>query len=99
MQEFLVVAAIALVIIFVPRLMARKPAPTSGQNRIQLIKPLTGLMRLAILVTGFWIAGSAAFLAPWNSSNIILFLYVGLGPVAAGWGAFWVWCGYIKFRR
>ena len=96
MQEFLVVAAIALVIIFVPRLMSRKAEPE--RNIIQLIKPLTGWMRLAILVTIFWIAGSAAFLTPWNS-NIILFLYVGLGPVVAGWGVFWVWCGYKKYRR
>ncbi len=98
MQEFLVVAAIALVIIFVPRLMSRKSLPVPEQNSIRLIKPLTGWIRLAILITIFWIAGSAAFLTPWES-NIILFLYVCLGPVAAGWGSFWVWAGYKKYRR
>ncbi|PKN70091.1 MAG: hypothetical protein CVU52_09205 [Deltaproteobacteria bacterium HGW-Deltaproteobacteria-10] len=98
MQEFLVVAAIALVLIFVPRLMNRKPAAAPEQNSILIIKPLSGWMRLAILVTIFWIAGSAAYLTPWNS-DIILFLYVGLGPVVAGWGVFWVWCGYKKYRH
>jgi len=98
MQEFLVVAAIALVLIFVPRLINRKPAAAPERNSIQIIKPLTGWMRLAILLTIFWIAGSAAYLTPWNS-DIILFLYVGLGPVVAAWGIFWVWCGYKKYRH
>ncbi len=98
MQEFLVVAAIALAILFLPRFMGRKSVPTPERNNIRLLPALTGWIRLAILITIFWIAGSAAFLQPWES-NAILFLYVGLGPVAAAWGVFWVWCGYKKYRR
>jgi hypothetical protein len=96
MQEFLVVAAIALAVFFLPRLMGRRPEPE--RNRIQYINPLTGWMRLAILVTIFWIAGLAALLKPWEGSTIA-FLYIALGPVIALWGAFWVWLGYSKYRR
>jgi len=98
MQEFLVVAAIALVLFFLPRLMGRKSAPEPIQNSPGLMTTLTGWLRLAILVTIFWIAGLAAFLKPWESSTI-LFLYVALGPVAAVWGAFWVWAGYKKYHH
>lgn len=98
MQEILVVAAIALAIFFLPRLTGRKPEPESRQNSPGLMTMLTGWMRLAIMVSIFWISGLAAFLKPWTG-NAILFLYIALGPVAAAWGAFWVWSGYKKYRR
>jgi hypothetical protein len=98
MQEIMVVAAIALAILFLPRLMGRKSAPTPERNSIRLMPALTGWMRLAILVTIFWIAGSAAFLQPWEN-NTILFFYIALGPLIIGWGIFWVWSGYKKDRR
>lgn len=98
MQEFLVVAAIALAIFFLPRLRGRKPVSEPQRNSPSLLTMLTGWTRLAILVTIFWIAGSTAFLKPWES-NTIAFLYIALGPVVAVWGAFWVWSGYKKYRR
>ena len=99
MQEFLVVAAIALALFFIPRLTNRKPTPAPERNN-ELMTTLPGWMRLAILVTIFWIAGLAAYLQPWkNSSNTIDFLYIAIGPVAAAWGAFWVWSGYKKYHR
>ncbi len=98
MQEFLVVAVIALVLFFLPRFMGRKAEPEPQQNNPGIVTTLTGWSRLAILVTVFWIAGLAAFMKPWESRTI-LFLYLALGPVAAGWGAFWVWSGYKKYNR
>jgi hypothetical protein len=94
MQEFLVVVAIALAIFYLPRLMGRKPVAEP------VAKPLvlTGWIRLAILVTVVWIAGFTALLKPWQD-DAALFAYAGLGPVAALWGAFWVWSGYKKYRR
>jgi len=97
MQELLVVAAIALVLFFLPRLMGRNSVPEPEDSPL-LMTTLTGCLRLAILVTIFWIAGLAAFLKPWEN-NIILFFYVAFGPVAVLWGAFWVWSGYKKYRR
>lgn len=98
MQEILVVVAIALAVIFIPRLVGRKsaPEPRPGSRGAAMI--LTGRMRLSILMTICWIAGSAAFLKPWEGKTI-LFLYVALGPVLALWGAFWVWFGYKKYHR
>ncbi|MEN6620283.1 MAG: hypothetical protein ABFD50_01875 [Smithella sp.] len=93
MQEFLVIAAIILALFFLPRLTSRKPAP-EFERREGLIITLSGWMRLAILVTVFWIAGLAVYLQPWKSSSLIEYLYISLGPAIAAWGAFWVWCGY-----
>ena len=96
MQEFLIIIVIALVIFFLPRTMGRVPAPEP--KSINILIALSGWMRLAILVTIFWIAGVAAFLPPWEGKTIE-YLYVGLGPVVAVWGTVWVWFGYKKYRR
>jgi len=94
MQEVLVLVVVALAIFYLPRLLGKKPAPEP------VFRPpaLTGWMRLAILVTVFWIAGSAAFLKPWETDPF-LFFYFGLGPAAVLWGSAWVWLGYKKYRR
>ena len=94
MQEILVLIVIALAFFYLPRVIGRRPAP------VRVVRPpaLMGWMRLAIMVTVFWIAGAAAILEPWQR-DAQPFLYLGLGPVAALWGAAWVWFGYRKYRR
>ena len=94
MQEILILVVIALAIFCLPRVMRKKPAPAPEIRR----PSLTGWMRLAILVTVFWIAGSAALLKPWQE-EALRFACVGLGPAVALWGAVWVWFGYKKYRR
>jgi hypothetical protein len=94
MQELLVLAVIALAIFYLPRVMVRRPAPEPALRR----PSLTGRRRLAILFTLFWIAASAMVLKPWEKDPLT-FVYLGLGPTAALWGAFWVWLGYRKHRR
>jgi cell division protein FtsW (lipid II flippase) len=94
MQELLVLIVIALAIYFLPRMMDRRPTPEPARRS----SPLTGRMRLAILLTAFCIAGSAAVLKPWQGDPLP-FLSLGLGPAAAAWGAVWVWFGYKKYRR
>jgi cell division protein FtsW (lipid II flippase) len=94
MQEFLVLIVIALAIFALPRMMGRRPAPEPAARP----SPLTGGMRLAILLTAFWIAGVAAVLKPWQGDPLP-FVSLGLGPAAAAWGAAWVWLGYKKYRR
>ena len=99
MQEFLVLVVIALAIFFIPRLVGGRPSP--GQTRVPppFHPPaLTGRMRLAILITLFWITGSAALLEPWQEDTLP-FLFFGLGPATILWGAVWVWFGYRKYRR
>lgn len=98
MQEILVVAAIAVAIFFLPRLMGRKSAPESQPRTRSVAASLTGQMRLAILVTVLWIMASAAFLKPWAGDTFLFFL-TSLGPAMALWGGIWVWSGYKKYRR
>ncbi|MEE9911015.1 MAG: hypothetical protein K4571_04755 [Deltaproteobacteria bacterium] len=98
MQEILVVAVIAAAIFFLPRLLGKKPAPESQPRSRSITTPLTGRMRLAILVTVLWIAGAAALLKPWEG-NKFLFICITLGPVLMIWGGVWVWFGYKKYRR
>lgn len=108
MQEILVVAAIAVAIIFIPRLMGRKsssetkqqprPQPRPQPNNRVLTISMTGRIRLAILITILWIAGCAAFLKPWEGDKF-LFFCITLGPILVFWGGVWVWFGYKKYKR
>ena len=110
MQEILVLVIVVLAVIFVPRLMPRKPASTSGtQNRIQSRAKLpdqgveksfvlTGWMRLVVVITFLWIAGCAVYFKPWEGGSL-LFFCLTLGPTVVLWGGLWVWFGYKKYRR
>lgn len=97
MQEFLVLVVIALAVFYLPRILGRSPVPVPEK----LPPALTGRMRLAVLITVFWVAALAIFLEPWNSrgGDAQLFFSAGLGPVIALWGAAWVWSGYKRYRR
>ena len=110
MQEILVVAAIALAVIFIPRLMGRKTdAESKPQSRPQprpyipagnLLSRivLPGWMRAAIVLTFLWVAGCAAYFRPWDG-NPLWFFCVSLGPAVAFWGGVWAWFGYKKYKQ
>lgn len=110
MQEILVVLVIGLAVIFIPRLMNRNSASESQSSsrvqpnpQIQRVKQifkagLPGWIRLLIVVSFFWVAGTAAYLKPWEN-NTFLFFCISLGPVIALWGGIWVRAGYLKYRR
>jgi hypothetical protein len=92
-QEILVLVAIAVAIVFIPRMTrrqrdvpTRRPAP-----------PLTGKIRLAIVLSVLWPALLAAFLKPWQK-DAEAFLYIGCGPVVLGWLVYWVAVGFRKHR-
>jgi len=92
-QEILVLVAIILVILFLPRILNR------GKERKPLeAKPafvVTGKMRLAIAASLLWPAAIAAYIQPWKH-DLVPFLYLGLGPVALGWTLYWVFSGFRK---
>jgi hypothetical protein len=97
MQEIVVLIVVGLALFALPRIIGKRPEP--APIRVMRRRPaLTGRMRLAILLTLFWILGAAAVLEPWQN-DVFPFLYVGLAPMAALWGAAWVWFGYLKYRR
>ncbi len=96
MQEILVLIVVVLALFALPRIMGKRPEPVPV--RAVRRPPLTGRMRLAILLTLCWILGSVAILEPWQG-DVLPFLYTGLVPVATLCGAAWVWFGYRKYRR
>ncbi|MEE9367399.1 MAG: hypothetical protein V3V05_00895 [Pontiella sp.] len=65
---------------------ARDTSPTMDRKD-------NGLNRLAILLTGMWIALAFIFLSP-LSGNVIPFLSAGVLPVALLWGIRWVVLGF-----
>jgi hypothetical protein len=93
MQEVLILIVIALAVFYLPRVMGRKSTPEPAPP-----PALTGRMRLAILATLLWVAGTAALLKPWEGAPLP-FVYLGPGPAAVLWGLAWVWVGYQKYRR
>jgi hypothetical protein len=93
-QEILVLVAIILGILFLPRILNRGQAKkTVAASRP--VEVLSGKMRLAIAASALWPAVIAAFMQPWKS-DLYGFLYIGLGPVAVLWIVFWVYTGFRK---
>lgn len=96
-NEIAVVALIAFAIFFLPRLKGKR-------QEIRFVKStpkslvVSGRLRLAIFVSILWAAAAALLFQPWNE-NLLLFLYIGIGPVFLGWGLIWVLAGYRKYRR
>jgi hypothetical protein len=91
-QEILIISAILVGVIFIPRMMeSKKPAP----KLIRVRKGLAGRWRLAIALSIVYPLAAAAILQPWQK-NPAAFGYAGLGPVLLGWLIYWVLQG---FRR
>jgi hypothetical protein len=88
-----VLAIIILVIFFLPRILSRGQDQQAAPS-----KPMVGLpgkMRLAIAASALWPAVIAGFMQPWKE-DLPLFLYLGVGPVAIIWIAYWVVTGFRK---
>ncbi len=90
-QEILLVAAILIGILFVPRMMSRRIEQGPKQPSLTLSRNV----RLAVVASIIYPAIAAAFLQPW-SRDVVIFLYVGLGPVVLGWLVYWVITGRKK---
>ena len=93
-QEILVLVAIILGILFLPRILNR------GQKVEKSVAPkpaaaLSGKMRLAVAASALWPVVVAAFMQPWRQ-DLLPFLYIGLGPVGVIWIVYWVWTGFRK---
>ena len=87
-QEILLVAAILLGILFIPRMIPRKGA----QTPVRPVMVISRNMRVAIAASVIYPAIVAAFIQPWRK-DLILFIYSGVGPVLLCWLLYWVLTG------
>ena len=93
LSEILLLVVIVLVVFMLPRMLNKKSNGTSPRPAGRF--RLTGGMRLAILVSVIWPGLMALFLKPWNG-NRLLFICLGVLPVALIWGISWVFIGFKK---
>ena len=93
MSEILVIIAIALAIFMLPRLTGKQDKKESTGSRAGL--QMNGWLRLAVMASVLWPAGTAFLLKPWNT-QWPMFFYAGIGPVVLFWGLFWVLSGFRK---
>lgn len=89
-QEIAILVGIVLAIIFLPRLQGRTRRPAVRQEPATA---MSGKLRSAIAVSVVYPLAVAPLLKPWQNDPL-LFAYIGLGPVAIGWLARWVWLGF-----
>lgn len=99
MNEILLVAAIILALIFIPRLNATRKAgrpgvPSAAKSGFEL----SGRQRLAIFASIIWLTFWAVQYEPWQS-EWKLFVYIGAGPVLVLWGAAWALKGAHRNSR
>ena len=92
-QEILVLVAIILGILFLPRILNRGQEKNPAAPKP--VEVLSGKIRMAIAASVLWPAAIAAFMQPWKN-DLFLFLYIGLGPVILGWIIFWVYTGFLR---
>lgn len=94
--EIIIIVAIILSIILLPRMLRRQPE--FEIRPLKRVLKLTGWERMAILASFLWLAFFALYLKPWNNDWHI-FLYMGLSPVVLFWGIFWIFLGFRKKGR
>jgi hypothetical protein len=88
-NEILLIAAIVLALIFIPRLNATRTAGRPGVSSI--VKSgfaLSGRQRLAIFASIIWLAFWAVYYEPWQR-EWKLFIYIGASPLLISWGLWW----------
>jgi predicted Na+-dependent transporter len=90
-QEILVLVVIILGILFLPRIFNRSRTQQLAETKS--LVGLSGRMRLGIAASVLWPAVIAAFIQPWKQ-DLILYLYLGAGPVAVIWIIYWVYIGF-----
>lgn len=92
-QEILVLVIIILVIFFLPRILSRGQEKQASPAKPAVV--LSGKMRLAIAASILWPAVIATVMQPWKE-GLNQYLYLGVGPVAIIWLAYWVLSGFRK---
>jgi hypothetical protein len=89
-QEILIISAIVLGVIFIPRMMEQKKPPP---RLVRPVNRLSGRRRLAIALSILYPLIVAGAMQPWRR-DVFSYGYIGLGPVAFGWLMYWVFQGF-----
>ncbi len=92
-NEILVLILIIAGILILPRLF--KPQPAHQSDRISFgdkIKNLSVKSRAAISLSIVYPIAMALYLTPW-SSNLALYLLLGVLPIIIAWALFWILSG------
>jgi len=91
-MEILLIVAIILGILMLPRIL-RRPQENDIHQTDQGMR-LTGWQRLAIIVSVLWPAILALYLKPWHSDWLLIYLSVAVCPVGLAWGVYWIFSGF-----
>jgi hypothetical protein len=91
LNEILIIVAIVLGLLFVPRMIARRQQQPPAFPKIKL----SGKIRIALAASVLYPALAAAYFQPWHQDQIV-FLYIGIGPVVLAWLVCWVYLGFKK---
>ncbi len=95
MNEILLIAAIVLALIFIPRINTSRKTGRPGVSPVTMSGfMLSGRQRLAILASIVWLTLWAVHYEPWQR-EWKLFVYIGAGPILVTWGIWWT----LKGRR
>ena len=88
-NEILLIVAIVLALIFIPRIKTSRTIRPEGSSTVKAGFALSGRQRLAILVSIVWITFWAVYYEPWHKEwkN---FVYFGTSPLLIAWGLWWV---------
>ncbi len=92
-SEILIIIAVLLAIIVLPKRMSKnnKSAAVKKKRRIWL----SGWNRMAILISLLWLSFFSLYFKPWNH-QLLMFIYIGIAPVAVYWGIYWTYLGFKK---
>jgi hypothetical protein len=91
LQELLIITAVILGLLFIPRMIAKRQPERPPVAKLRL----SGKMRLAVAASAVYAALTAGYFQPWQKDTL-LFLYIGIGPIAMIWLLFWVLVGFKK---
>ena len=89
-NEILLIAAIVLALIFLPRINTSRAVGRPGASSgLRSGFALSSRQRLAVLASFVWIAFWAVYCEPWQK-EWKQFVYFGAGPLLVAWGLWWV---------
>ena len=96
-QEILVILGVIFLLLFLPRSLPGN-RPSDRKKRKPVIKRMNGMLRLGVVISIFWLAGTGVYFRPWDG-RLAEFMITGGAPVAIGWGIWWVAAGFRKSSR